>query len=494
MQSDARPTIESTEGRYRVIWLIDGILLMLLAGFMSLPAIADLVVGSPDWHSFLYAAAVTFFAGGILVLANRTHSVNLRHRDAFLVTTSGWVLVSAFGALPFLFADLPVDYTDAFFESISGVTTTGSTVLVGLDDMAPGILLWRSLLQWIGGIGIVATAVAILPFLRIGGMQLFRTESSDKSEKLFPRPGQVALAIGSVYLGLTFMCVAAYAIGGMTLFDALNHAMTTISTGGYSTHDASMGHFDSTYIRLVSSVFMIAGSLPLVLYVHSLQRGRQVFWEDSQVRAFLGMLAVFTLLIAFWVWISGRFGFGDALSHAAFNVISIATTTGYASSDYSLWGSLPVALFFALTFLGGCTGSTAGGIKTFRLQILFALLRQQVHQMLYRHAVATIRYEGKAVDSDIAQSVLLFVCLVFASVAVLTAALAATGLDLVTSITAAATAIANVGPGLGEIIGPAGNFAGVPDSAKWLLSAGMLLGRLEIMTVLVVLSPQFWRH
>ena len=478
----------------RVVGLINGVLLVSVAAFMLIPAVADLVANDPDWFNFLAAAFITGFVGGLLILANQTDHLVLGNREAFLVTVSGWILVAAFGALPFVFSSLDLSYTDALFESFSGVTTTGATVLVGLDHMPPGLLLWRALLQWLGGIGIVVTAIAILPFLRIGGMQLFRTESSDRSEKLYPRPAQIAIAIGSVYTGLTFMCAAAYVVAGMSAFDAMTHAMTTVATAGHSTYDASFAQFDSAAIRFVACVFMLAGALPLVLYVHTLQRGRQLLWRDTQVQTFLLIVAVFCLLIIVWLWLAQGMQLADAISHGTFNVISIATTTGYASADYNEWGSFAFVIFFILMFIGGCTGSTAGGIKTFRFQIMGTLLRAQMLTMLYPRGVQTHRYAGKQIGVDVIQSVALYVFLVFISIAVLAVALALTGLDPVTALSGAVSAIANIGPGLGPQIGPSGNFRGFSDPAKWMMCAGMLLGRLELLTVLIVLSPGFWRR
>lgn len=478
----------------RSVAYVLGVLLVSLAVLMLLPALADSVSGNPDSGAFVLAAVITGFCGGALALGNQISDLQLSHRAAFLVTVLGWVVISAFGALPFVFSGLGFDYADAFFESISGFTTTGSTVLVGLDRMPPGILLWRALTQWVGGIGIIAMAVAILPFLRIGGMQLFRTESSDRSDKVLPRPGQIALAIGEVYLLLTLLCVIGYLLTGMTAFDAVTHAMTTLSTGGYSTHDASFAYFTNPLTHWVAALFMILGSLPLVLYVYVAQRGTRAISRDVQARTFLLVFAVVSLVLAFSLWSDEGLTVGDAFRYSAFNVASIMSSTGYASADYTLWGPFATMIFFVLTFLGGCTGSTAGGIKTFRLQILALLLKTQLRQMLYPHASHTPRYGDKQISSDIIASVALFVFIYMAGIALLATGLAAIGLDFETSLSGAATAIGNVGPGLGSIIGPAGNFKSVPDSAKWMLSAGMLLGRLELLTVLVVISPDFWRR
>lgn len=478
----------------KVVGLVLGALFVALAVLMLVPALADLVAQRDDWTAFLFAAAITGFAGGALMLAFSTEERDLGYRATFLMTTLGWVGVSAFAALPFVFSRIGVSYTDAFFEAISGVTTTGATVFSGLDTMPPGILLWRALLQWIGGVGIIVTAVAILPFLRVGGMQLFRTESSDRSEKILPRPGQIALAIAEIYLLLTLFCAVGYMLGGMTPFDAMTHAMTTLSTGGYSTHDASFGYFQNPWLSAIAIVFMIAGSLPLVVYIHMIRGQHDALWKDPQVRGFLVFIVIAVLILAWSIWMKGHYDILESLRHAAFNAVSIVTTTGYATTDYTMWSPFAVMFFFLLTFVGGCTGSTAGGIKIFRFQILGILFRTQIRQTLYPHVAQTLRYGERTVDREIVFSVGLFIVLYFATVFGIGLALAALGIEFMTAISASATAVGNVGPGLGDIIGPAGNFATLPDAAKWLLSAGMLMGRLELLTVLIMFTRDYWEQ
>lgn len=478
----------------KVVGLVVGALLVALSVLMVVPVLAELVARSNDWKAFLSSAVVTGFVGGALMLANQTEDRDLGHRATFLVTTLGWLLIAAFSALPFAFSVLDMSYTDAFFEAMSGLTTTGSTVMTGLDRAPPGILLWRSLIQWVGGVGIILTAVAILPFLRVGGMQLFRTESSDRSEKVLPRPGQIAVAIGEVYLLLTLLCALAYIVGGMTAFDALNHAMTTISTGGYSTHDASFGYFGGEFVQWAAVIFMISGALPLVLYVQTLRGTGETLWGDPQVRAFITMLAGVSIIMALWLAARGDYGFFEALRLTAFNVTSIVTTTGFASTDYTLWGSFAVMAFFLLTFLGGCTGSTSGGIKMFRLQILAILFRTQVRQTLYPHVAQTMRYADRTVNREIVFSVALFVFVYMGANLIAALAIAAFGVDFTTALSSSVQAFANVGPGLGPIVGPSGNFASLPDGPKLILAFAMLLGRLELLTVLVMFSKDYWER
>ncbi|RMF10780.1 MAG: TrkH family potassium uptake protein [Alphaproteobacteria bacterium] len=462
---------------------------------MLVPALVDAAASNPDWQVFTASAVATVTVGGGLSLAFRGAAINrfsLRH--AFLLTSASWAALSAFAALPFTFLSADLHYADAFFEAISGLTTTGSTVLTGLDGLPPGMLIWRALLQWIGGVGIVLMAIIMLPFLRVGGMQLFQAESSDRSEKIVPRPAQLVSYIAGIYSLLTWICFLAYHWAGMGWFDALCHAMTTLSTGGYSTHDASMAYFDNGLILWCGTLFMAAGALPFVVYIKSMKGRPEAIWQDSQVRTLLGLLAVISLGLAFWHAGHNRIGFGEALTHAAFNVVSIVTTTGYASTDYTTWGPLAMVAFFMITFIGGSTGSTAGGIKIFRFQILWLITRAYLQRLISPSRAQVLLYEGRPVPGDVPFSVLAFITVFLGTVAVTTVVLSALGLDFDTSLSAAATSITNVGPGLGDIVGPAGNFATLPEAAKWVLSVAMLLGRLELFTVLVLFEPAFWRR
>ncbi|MGH6954357.1 MAG: TrkH family potassium uptake protein, partial [Alphaproteobacteria bacterium] len=384
-------------------------------------------------------------------------------------------------------------YTDAYFETMAGLTTTGSTIIVGLDQAPRGILLWRALLHWLGGMGIVVMAVAVLPLLRVGGMQLFRTESSDRSEKVLPSPVQIARAVGVVYVGLSAVCALAYHVAGMTVFDAVVHSMATLSTGGFSSHDASFAYFKSPALELIATGFMIAGGLPFVLFIRATEGRPGDLWRDQQVRAFLSIIAAVALMLALWLALTGQKPFWEGLRLALFNVTSIITTTGFTNIDYGAWGGFALVVILLVTFFGGCTGGTTGGIKIYRLQVIWLTFRQQVSNLVHPHGVFPLRYNRAPLPADIPGSVMAFT-LAYVSVWVLLAiALAALGLDFLTSVSGAATALGNVGPGLGPIIGPVGNFAPLPDAAKWLLSLGMVLGRLELLTLLVLLAPRFWR-
>jgi len=477
----------------RPVLFVIGWLLAAIAVAMAAPMAADLVVGHPDWQVFAASSVCTLFFGVILLLSNRTAELRLTLRQTFLLTTLSWVVVCAFAALPFAFSALGLDYADAFFEAMSGLTTTGSTVIVGLDAMAPGILLWRALLNWLGGIGIVAMGIVILPFLRVGGMQLFRSESSDKAEKVVPRAGDLAVWVGWIYVSLTALCALALTLAGMGPFDAVCNAMAALATGGFSTRDASIGGWASPAVEWVTALFMFLGALPFIRYI-SLVRGEAAgLLADTQVRAFAALTAAASLAMTAWLHASQGLPVADAVRLATFNVVSVVTTTGFASADYGQWGPPAQAMFFFLTYVGGCTGSTAGGIKMLRFEILALVLRQQLTRLYSPHRVLPLTYGDRPVDADVVISVAGFVFVYFATVAAISVVLGAMGLDLVTAVTGASTAVSNVGPGLGGVIGPAGNFAPLPDGAKWVLAAGMLLGRLELFTVLVLLNPRFWR-
>jgi trk system potassium uptake protein TrkH len=490
----ARASVRAGVLDLRPILLVIGVLLIILALFMAPPMVADMAAGHPDWQVFLVAGSVTLFIGVSLVLMNRAPGLgDLSGRQAFLLTTSVWTVLAAFAALPFAFCELQLSPADAVFEAMSGITTTGSTVIAGLDAAPPGILLWRAILQWLGGIGIIVMGVAILPILSIGGMQLVRAESSDLSEKILPRAAQLASAIGLIYLALTLFCAILYWYAGMLPFDAAAHAMTTIATGGYSTSDASIGGFQNPAIEWIAVVFMVLGGLPFVLSIQATNGNVAALWRDAQVRWFIGVIAAASVGIALWLTMTSETGVYDALRHACFNTISLITGTGYASTDYGLWGTFPVAALFFLMCVGGCTGSTTGGIKVFRFTVMHAIAKNQVARLVRPHGVFVPTFNGRPLPDAAAISVMAFVFMFGLSFAVVALALSMLGLDYVTAMSGALTSLANVGPGFGDIIGPSGNFSSLPASAKWFLSGAMLLGRLELFTVLILFTPAFWR-
>ena len=479
---------------HRTIFFLIGNLLAALALGMLIPASLAAVQQHEDWQVFVTGALVTGFIAGALILTNRGTLPPLNTKQAFLLTSLSWLALTGFAALPFAFSALNLSYTDAFFEAMSGLTTTGATIITDLDAASPGILLWRALLQWFGGIGIIVMAISVLPMLNVGGMQLFRLESSDTSEKILPRTAQIAGAIAQLYFAVTALCALAYLVVGMGVFDALAHAMTTIATGGFSTHNDSLAAFDSAAIETVGVVFMLAASLPFVAYLQVINGKRNALWQDEQVRVFLTLVVFISLTL--WLYQIG-IGMGDsstAFLKSLFNTTSILTGTGYATADYDNWGPLALSLFFVMTFIGGCAGSTSCGMKIFRLQVIVKAGWCYIKQLGQPNGVFVVRYNGQLLEDEVANSVIAFVMIFLMSFAVVAVALSLMGLDTLTALSAAAAAIANVGPGLGPVIGPSGTYASLPDQAKWLLSLAMLLGRLEFLAVLVMFSPSFWRR
>ena len=476
---------------FRPVLFVVGMMLMALAIAMLVPALASHADEHVLRFPFLISAAATAAVGGASIIVGWDRRDRINIREAFLTTATAWAMACLAGALPMYTAG-QVSFTDAMFESMSGLTTTGSSIFPSVENLPVGILLWRSILNWIGGIGVIGMAIMIMPFLRVGGMQLFRAESSDRSQKIVARPLQLSLSLFWIYFVLTVMCGFAYWAGGMSPFDAVNHAMATLATGGFSTHDASFGYYPGHGVKWVGVIFMALGSLPFVLFIKAMKGDWSSLVRDQQVQGFLILLIIATSLMTLWLW-HGSIPLDAAFTHAAFNVASIISTTGFASGDYTLWGTFPAGLFFLLTFLGGCTGSTAGAIKMFRIQIMLLVAHEQVRRLILPNLLFSRTYNEEPVTDEVLRSVIAFVFAYIAAVGLVALGLASFGLDLVTSLSGAATAIGNVGPGLGPIIGPYGNFSSLPDGAKWLLVLGMLLGRLEFFTVLVIFTRTFWR-
>lgn len=479
---------------FKPIFFINGILLLILSAAMLFPVLVDFSNTNDDWRVFAGAQIVTAFFGFAMLFSTQQRKFSLTLRETFLMTCTAWLTISVFGALPFYFSSLDISFSGAVFESISGVTTTGSTILSGLDTMPHGLLLWRSLLHWVGGIGVLVIALAILPLLQISGMQIYKSQSFGDVDKVLPSATQIALFILLIYSIFTLLCTVLLHFSGMSLFDALNHAMSAISTGGFSTRDASVGYYNSPRIEVILMLFMLAGAMPFPLYVKFVRGDSKALSRDSQVRTFIGIVLTCIALLTIYMTFTGQFYFMDALRKAAFIVITLITTTGFASGDYSLWGPLVIGMAFFLTFLGSCSGSTAGGIKTFRLQILWRMMHQQINRLISPHGVFQVRYHHKVVEPTMQAAIAGFFFIYIAMWIFLALLLQLIGLDFVTAFTASITALSNVGPGLGNIIGPAGNFASLPDTALNVLSFGMLLGRLEFFTLLVILSPRFWQR
>lgn len=477
----------------RPVFFVVGLMVAALGLTMFAPMAVDFAYDDRSWQTFGISGILTTLLGAVMAMATYTPKPDLRARGAFLLTTLSWIMLSAVAAIPFVMEPMGMSFTDAFFEATSGITTTGSTVLTGLDDLPKGILLWRAILQWIGGVGIIVTAMAVLPMLKIGGMQLFRLESSDMGEKILPRAASIATAIGLIYLVLTILCAVGYILVGMDGFNAVAHAMTTVATGGYSTSDASMGGFMDGGADLVCIAFMMAGAMPFGVYLLMSRGNLRAPFRDPQVQAFVGIMTALIALVTIGLWVTSDIMQMRALRLAAFNTVSIVTGTGYATTDYNAWGPFAVAAFFAFMFIGGCAGSTACSIKIFRYQVAFEALRAYLFKMPQQNAVSPMRYGGKPLPEQIVYSVLGYFFLFFFTFALTAMILSVLGLDPITAWSGAGSAVANVGPGLGDIIGPAGTYQSLPGTAKWVLMVAMIVGRLEIITALVVLTPAFWR-
>jgi trk system potassium uptake protein TrkH len=477
----------------RPVFSIAGALLAILAVAMLVPIALDLAIGNPDWQAFAAAAAVTLFVGVALMLATRDAGWRgFGLRQGFLIANLSWVLVALFGALPFVFANPGLGFADAVFESMSGITTTGATVMQGLDETAPGLLIWRAILNWLGGIGIVVMALAVLPVLQVGGMQLFRVESY-AAEQVLPRIAQIGAGVAVVYVVLTALGAIALWALGMTPFDAVAHAMSAISTGGFSTHDASIAVYGSRGIEAALALLMLIGAMPFVVFLRAATGDPLAMLRDGQVRWLFGLLAGATLLIAVWLAAGHYADGGEALWTSLFTTISFLTGTGFLIKDPTSWGGFPTALLLLLMFVGGAAGSTASGVKIFRVQIFVSIALAQLRRLTQPHGVFFAYFNRRPVPDEISDQIMGFFFLYGLAYVVLAAGLGFMGLDFTTALSAAASAVANVGPGLGDPLIAVGNFSDLPDGAKWWLTAGMLLGRLELVTVFVLLTRSFWR-
>ncbi len=471
-----------------------GVLCITAGPLMLICALVDLAADNPDWQIFVLSAVLTVGFGMLLSTATWSGPFRLSLRQGFLLTVLAWVVMSLIGSVPLYFSSLPISYAGAFFEGVSGFTSTGATVVSGLETLPPGLLLWRGLMQWVGGLGVIALGIVLLPFLRISGMQLFRMESSDVSDKATARVVVLLRQITFLYFALTVAGLFGLLALGLSPLDAAVHAMTGIATGGFANYDSSIGAFDSFAVELVLAVLMFLGALTFPLMVLVFHGRPDAIWRDEQIRFFIMLVLAVTAVMSLWRVLAAGVRLEDALWPTFFNVLSVISTTGFASDNYVAWGPFPEMLFFLITYIGGCTGSTAGGIKPYRLLLLGKMARNQILTRLQPHRIVRITYNERIVDDEIVRSVSAFVWVFVLSLVAFTAAVSACGIDFVTAISAVSQALANVGPGIGPVIGPAGNYATLPEAALWLLSAAMLLGRLEVVVVLVVLSPAFWRR
>ncbi|MBD1148451.1 MAG: potassium transporter TrkH [Pelagibacteraceae bacterium TMED201] len=476
---------------YKTVFFTLGILQIILGIFMFVPIIIQFLYSEVD-SSFFGASIVTIIFGTLFFLSNLDHDKKLTLQQAFLLTALSWFSIAIFGSLPFVFSDLDFSFTNAFFESMSGITTTGSTIISNLNEMPKGILLWRAILQWLGGIGIIIMAITLMPIMNVGGMQLFQISNNDSSEKILPKSKEIALRLIYIYSSLTLLCLITYKIFGMGFFDSLTHSMTTIATGGFSNYNESIGFFNSISIEISSMIFIILGSIPFIAYIKFINGNKKIFIKDSQIKFFFGVIIFSIIVLSAYLLLSKS----DELNLRSifFNVVSILTGTGYVNAEFDGWGSFALIIFLGLMFIGGCAGSTTCGIKIFRIQILYQFVSNQLKKIIYPKGVFVLKYDQNPVDNKFIASIISFIYMYLIIFFSLTALLSLTGLDFITSISGAATSISNVGPGLGSIIGPNGNFSTLPDISKWILSFGMILGRLELFAILVLFLPSFWRN
>ena len=478
---------------YKTVFYILGTLQIILGVFMLIPVIIQLVFNELD-SGFVSASIITIVFGVLFFLSNLDHDKSIDLPQAFILTALSWLSIATFGSLPFIFSELNLNFTDAFFESMSGITTTGSTILTDLDNSPKGILLWRAILQWLGGIGIILMAITLMPIMNIGGMQLFKISSNDNAEKILPKSKEVSFRLIIIYSLLTFVCAIFYKLFGMSYFDSLTHSMTTIATGGFSNYNNSIGYFNSTLIEINAIIFIILGSIPFISYIKYLNGDKKVFYKDAQINFFIKTIVI-SVLIIFTFLIFNNSDSGLLLfRHVIFNVVSILTGTGYVTTNYSDWGGFPLIFFLILMFIGGCAGSTACGLKIFRIHILYKFFVMQLKKYIYPRGVFVLKYGDNLLNDKFISSIISFVFLYLIIFFIITTLLSISGLDFVTAISGAATSISNVGPGLGGMIGPNGNFSLLPDFSKWILSAGMILGRLELFAILVLFLPSFWRN
>lgn len=472
---------------------IIGWLLMALGSFMLIPLMVDLSVGSADWRVFLLSAFVTMVSGALIVLATRNafaHGLSLK--QSFLMTTMAWTVLPFFGAIPIELGLGHISWTDAMFEAMSGMTTTGATILEGLDFMPPGMLLWRSMLQWLGGLGIVVVALIFLPVMKVGGMQHFRSEGFDTMGKVLPRARDISWMLLQIYSGLTILCAIAYALAGMSIFDAINHALTTLSTGGFSTRDASFTDYDSAS-HWVSVVFMWLAGLPFIRYVQLVNGSVQPLLRDIQVRAYFRWTLYAVGLVAGYRVFTSDEAIEPIIREAGFNVVSLFSGTGFGSAEITAWGDFPILVFIVAGFIGACTASTGCSIKVFRFLVLFEAIKAQLHQLVSPNRVILLRLDGRRLDDDVVVSVVVMFTAFVLGFGVLTILLSLTGLEMRTAFTAAWTSICNIGPAFGPEVGPSGAMNQFPAEAKWLMILAMLMGRLEMVAVVVILLPRFWR-
>lgn len=476
-----------------VVYVI-GLVVSCFGAAMILPMLVDLILQNGAWYTFAEAGFLTLLLGLCMALSTKNAvGEGLTIRQTYLLTTGVFAILPVFGALPFIIGPAKLTFTDAFFEAMSGLTTTGSTIMSNLSDQHAGILLWRGMLQWFGGVSVIVVALVFLPLLRVGGMQLFRWDGYDALGNVLPRAAQVTRTVSTIYLCLSGVCLISYLLAGLKPFDAVVYTMATMATGGFGNHDSSFADLGMA-AEYVCVVFMILASLPFIRYGQVMQGQVKPIFKDSQIKSFIAIIVAVVTALFFWQIFANGESYERAFRKSLFNGVSILTGTGFVSADYGSWGSFPVMLLFIVGLIGGCAGSTCCSIKVFRFQLLFAAIWVRIQKMRSPHMIAVPRYESKQVPIEVVKSVMLFLIMFFGTLAVTTILLSLTGLDFITSLSGAATAVGNVGPGLGDEIGPTRNFSGLNDFAKWILSFVMLAGRLELIAVYAVFMVKFWRN
>lgn len=481
--------------RFIIIQKILGILLALFSLSLAPPALIALLVNDGAFHAFITALIITLVSGLLLWLPVRNKKQELRLRDGFLIVVLFWTVLGLSGAIPFALAENPhMSFTDAVFESLSGLTTTGATVIVGIDNLPISILYYRQQLQWLGGMGIIVLAVAILPMLGIGGMQLYRAETPGpmKDNKLTPRITETAKALWYIYLSLTIACAVAFWLNGMSLFDAIGHSFSTVAIGGFSTHDASIGYFDNANIEIIAIIFMFISGVNYSLHFTAWRwKSLKSYFYDSEFLTYLSLLVISSLIICLYLLYQNVHSEQSVvIRQGIFHVVSIGTTTGFTTTEFSVWPSFVPLLLLFLSFSGGCAGSTGGGIKVIRILLLFKQGMREIKRLIHPNAIFPIKLGNKALSDQVIDSVWGFFATYIATFTIMLLVLMATGLDQITAFSAVAACINNLGPGLGDV---SAHYGDITDTAKWVLSLAMLLGRLEIFTLLVLLSPAFWR-
>ncbi len=476
----------------RPVFHIIGLMLLAFGAVMIFPAALDLAGGLPDWRAFVTAGVASMFVGGAMAAATADAPLrSLDGRQAFVLTVGIWVSLSGFGALPFMLGPPELSFTDAVFEAVSGITTTGSTVIVGLDALPPGINLWRGMLNWIGGLGIAFVAMIFLPVMRVGGMQFFKTEGFDTMGKVLPRAADIARALVNVYAGLTFACIGVYAALGMEPLDAVVNGAATIATGGFSPSDASFGKYPGA-AEYAGALFMLLGSLPYIRYVQMVTGSPGALWRDLQVRGIVKVLVVALAVIVVWRLATSDQAVEPVFREALFNLSSVLTGTGFFSGSFGGWGPFAMIVAMVLGMIGGCSGSSSGALSIFRVQVMMRAIGMGVQRIAEPSRVTMLRYDGRPVSQDTVAGVMTFVNGYIVTLGVLSVALTLTGIDATSAIFAIWTSMGNIGYGYGPLVAATGTFRDFNDTAIWIMTLAMLMGRLGLLAIFVLALPRFW--